>query len=82
MQETPFQDRGNHAEIAEIEWKLCRKYHFRLRKYSTKFHIKVWKSHFKLRKALFTRVLERKFKTKNVLEFDVVKKDGRIIFSR
>ena len=51
----------------------CGKYHFRIRKSSTKFHFKVRKPHFKLRKALFKRGLERNGKNKNVLEFDVEK---------
>ena len=50
-----------------------------LRKSSTKFHIKVRISHFKLRKALFKKGLERKFKIKKVLEFDV-EKVGGVIF--
>ena len=50
-----------------------------IRKSSTKFHIKVRKHHFKLRKALFKMDLERNCKYKNVLEFDV-EKDGGIIF--
>ena len=57
----------------------CGKYYFRIRLSSTKFHIKVRKPHFKLRKTLFKRGLERKCKNKNVLEFDV-EKDGGIIF--
>ena len=42
-------------------------------KSSTKLHIKVRKPHFNPRKALFKRGLERNFKSKNVLEFDVEK---------
>jgi hypothetical protein len=70
MQEKPFQDRGNRgkgedsAEIAEITRKLCEKFHFRIRKSSTKFHIKLKKHHFKLRKARFKRGLERNCKRK------------------
>jgi hypothetical protein len=52
MQETQFQDRGNSAVIAEKAQKLCGKFHFKIRKYSTKFDFKVRKPHFKLRKAL------------------------------
>jgi hypothetical protein len=54
--------------------KLSEKLHFRIRKSSAKFHIKVKKPHFK-------RGLERNCITisKNVLEFDVKKVSG-IIF--
>ena len=52
-------NRRNNAEIAEITRKLCGK----------SISEKVRKPHFKLRKALFKRVLE----SKNVLEFDVEK---------
>ena len=71
MQETPFQDRENRAEIAP---KLCGKFHFRIRKSNT-FLIKVRKLPFKLRKALSNskRGLERYCKNKNVLKFDVEK---------
>ena len=62
--------------------KLCEKFNFRIRKSSTKFHIKVKKPHFKLRKALFKKGLERNFKIKNVLEFDLEKEDNRIIFEK
>ena len=58
MQENPFQDRGNHGNReynAKILRKLCGKFHFRIRNSNTKFHIKVWKPHFKMRKALFIR---------------------------
>ena len=41
--------------------------------------LKVRKPHFKLRKAIFKRRLERNFKIKNALEFDV-EKDGWVIF--
>ena len=59
--------------------KLFRKFHFSIRKDSTKFHIEVRKPHFKLRKALFEKGLDRNCKYKKcVLEFDV-EKDGRII---
>ena len=51
-----------------------------LMKSGTKFHIKVRISHFKLRKALSKKGLERNSKNKNVLEFDVVKDGGVIIF--
>ena len=57
--------------------KLGGKIHLIIRKSSTKFHIKVRKPHFKLRKVLFKRGL----KSKNVLEFDV-EKDGGIIFEK
>ena len=40
---------------------------------STKFHFKVRKPHFRLRNALFKRVLERNGKHKNILEFDIEK---------
>ena len=66
-------------EIAEIAWKLCRKFHFRIRKSSTKFYIKVRKPHFQLQKALFKRSFERNCKAKNVLEYDL-EKAGWIIF--
>ena len=79
MQETLFEDRGNITEIAEMMRKLYIKFHFRIRKSSTKFYIKVRKPHFKLRKALFKRGLERNCKNKNVLEFDV-EKDGGVVF--
>ena len=79
MQGNPFQDRGNRENNMKIARKLCEKFHFRIRKSSTKFHIKVTKPHFKLRKAIFKRGLERN--QKNVLEFDI-EKDGRITFSR
>ena len=46
-------------------------YHFRIWISSTKFHFKVWKPHFILRKALFKKGLERNGKNKNFLEFDV-----------
>ena len=49
----------------EIGQKLCRKFHLRIRKYSTKLHFKVRKPHLKLRKALFKRGLERIGKNKN-----------------
>ena len=67
-----LQNCGNNVKIAQ---KLCGKFHFRIRKCSTKFHIKlkVTKPHFKLRKALFKRGLERNCENKNVLEFDVEK---------
>ena len=68
MQETPTQDRGNNVEIAQ---KLDGKFDFRIRKSSTKFHIKVKKSHFKLRKSLFKKGLERNCKSKYVLKFDI-----------
>ena len=48
-------------------------------KSSTKFHFKVRKSYFKLRKAPFKRGLKWKDKNKNVLELDV-EKDGGIFF--
>ena len=67
------------VEIAEIAWILCGKFHFRRRKSSTKFYIKVRKPHFQLQKALFKRDFERNFKNKNVLEYDV-EKDGGFIF--
>ena len=66
MQESQVQDRGNRAEIMQ-------KVLFHKRKSRTKFHFRVRKPQFKLRKALFKRDLE------NVLEFDV-EKDGEIIF--
>ena len=69
MQEHPFQDSGNHGNNAEIALKVCGKFHFRIRKSSTKFCFKVKKPHFKLRKALFKKVLETNCKTKNYLEF-------------
>ena len=53
-----------------------RKVTLKIRKCSTKFHIKV---RVNLRKTLFKRGLERNCKSKNVLEFDV-EKDGGIIF--
>ena len=43
MQEKPFHDRGNRGNNAEIAVKLCRKFHFRIRKSSNKFHIEVRK---------------------------------------
>ena len=43
------------------------------RKSSAKFHLKVRKPYFKLRKALFKRGLEKNGKIRNVLEFDVEK---------
>ena len=52
--------------------RLCGKYHFRIRKSSTKFHFKVRKPHFKLRKELFKRGLERNGKNKNVFDIDMV----------
>ena len=61
--------------------KLFGKYHFRISKSSTKFHIKVRKPHFKLRKALFTKGLERNCKNKNTLEFDI-EKDDLIFFKK
>ena len=76
MQENLFQDRGthghcvNHGNYAEITRKLGGKFQFRIRNYSTKFPIKVMKPHFKMRKALFKRGLERNCKNKYVLEFD------------
>ena len=80
-----FKCRKTHfktAEIAEIAQKLCRKFHFRIRKSNT-FHIKVRKLHFKLRKALSNskRALERYCKNKNVLKLDV-EKYSVIIFLR
>ena len=42
---------------AEIARKLCGKLYFRIRKSTTKFHVKVRKPHFKLRK-------EKEFKKK------------------
>ena len=68
--------KGQNAELARI---LSGKFHFRIRKSSTKFHNKVRKLHFKLRKALFKRNLERNCSNKNVLNF-VVEIDGVIIF--
>ena len=53
-----------------------RKVPLRIRKCSTKLHIKV---RVNLWKALFKKRLERNCKSKNVLEFDE-EKDGRIIF--
>ena len=73
MQENSFQDRGNSAKIAEITRKLCGKFHFRIRISSTKFHIKVRKLHFQLRKALFKTGFERNCKNKNGVEFRIFK---------
>ena len=56
-----------------------RKVPFQNKKSSTKFNIKVKKSYFKLRKALFKRGLGRNCKGKNVLKFDE-EKDSGIIF--
>ena len=75
MQESPIQDHENRGNSTEI----TQKYHFRIRKSSAKFYIKIRKPHFKLRKALFKRGLERNGKNRNVLEIDV-EKDGGIIF--
>ena len=50
-------------------------------KSSTKFHVKIRKPYFNLRKELFIRSLERNGKNKNDLEFDV-EKDGGIIFDK
>ena len=72
------ENRGHNAEIAR---KLCRKFHYRIKKSSTKFLIEERKPHFKLRKALFKRGLDRTCKNKNILEFDV-EKDGGIIFQK
>ena len=77
MQGNPFQDRGNCGKNVKIARKLCGKFHFRISKSSTKFHFKGRKPHFKLRKAIFKRGLERNHK-KSVLEFDV-ERDGGII---
>ena len=66
MHENPFKGRGYSVEIAEIARKLYEKLHFIIRKSSTKFHIKVRKLHFKLRKALLKRGLERNCKSKNL----------------
>ena len=52
------------------------KYAVIARKFSTKFHFKVRKPCFKLRKAFFKGGLERNGKIKNVLEFDVEKDDS------
>ena len=82
MQENPFQDRkncknyGNRLNYTEIERKLCGEFTSRKSKFSTKFNIKVRKPHFKLRKALFKRDLERNYKSKNVLEIDIEKMKG------
>ena len=62
MQENPFQDRGNCGNNVKIARKLCGKFYFRIRKSSTKLHIKVRKPHFKLRKAIFKRGLGRNHK--------------------
>ena len=70
---------GKVAEITQKSRKLCGKYQCRIRISSTKFHFKVSKPHFKLRKALFKRGLDRNGRNKNLLEFDV-EKYGRIIF--
>ena len=48
---------------------------------STKSHMKIRNPHFKLRKALFIRGLERNGKNKNFLEFDE-EKDGVIILCK
>ena len=71
---------GNNTEIAviaKITQKFCGKNHFRKRKYSTKFHIK-------LRKPILNHGkhfsgFRKKLKNKNALEFDG-EKDGVIIF--
>ena len=47
-----------------------------LEKGNSKFHIKVRKPHFILRKPLFKRGLERNSENKTVLEFDVEKVVG------
>ena len=48
MQENPFQDRGNRRNRGNNAKNL----HFRIRKSSSKFHIKVRKPHFKLRRKI------------------------------
>ena len=40
MQESQFQDRGIRGNKAEIARKLCEKFHFKIRKSSTKFQSK------------------------------------------
>ena len=50
-------------ETAKIMWKQRGKFHFRIRKSSTKFHIKVREPHFKLRKALFKKGQKETVKT-------------------
>ena len=70
----PIEDRGNRdnrrncGNNAEIVWKLCGKFNFKVRK-----------SHLKQRKVLFKRGLERYCRSKNALEFDV-EKDGKIVY--
>ena len=68
---------GNRKNSAEIMQKVP----FQIRKSMTKFHFKVRKPYFKLRKALFKRSLERNVKNKNILEFDEEKGSG-IIFEK
>ena len=76
MEPGPFQIQENLFQIQEnllqdgIVFQYG-KYHFIIRKSSNKFHIKIRKPHFKLRKALLKRGLERNGKNKNVLEIDI-----------
>ena len=59
MQQNQFQGRGNSGNNAKII----------ISESSTNFNFKVKKHHFKLRKALFKRGLERNSKNKNVLDY-------------
>ena len=82
MQEIHFIVRGNCGKRGNNEFinrKKNEKDHFRKRKSSTKFHIKIRKTHFKIRKWNFKKVLLKNNKSKNILEIDV-EKDGGIFF--
>ena len=83
MQEIHFKLRGNRGKRGNNEFinrKINEKDHFRIRKSSTKFHIKIRKTHFKIRKWNFKKVLFKNDKSKKVLEIDV-EKGGGIFFS-
>ena len=58
-----------YLKTAEIMRKVI---HFRIRKFSTKFHIKVRNPHFKLRKAIFKRGLEKNCKKKFLEKEDLM----------
>ena len=60
-------------QMQENQFQGLGKYYFRIRKYGIKFHFKIKKPYFKLRKALLKRGLERNGKNKNVLKFDLEK---------
>ena len=55
-------------------------YLFRVSKSSTKFNIKIRKTHFKIRKWNFKKELLKNDKSKKVLEIDV-EKDGGIFLN-